>query len=431
METLLPTRRTTPTKIDFARALLAVWPDATKEGAGVLYAHFAGETGDGAYCWNWNLGNVKHAKGDGFDYVSLRGVWEGFRVGDEDGDGDVDADDRAILVARLLRSGMWEPDPSVDHARAVGPTKVSLVASPENAATHFKAYASLAVGMHFFVEGKRKPSGRYASAWAFVVAGDPEGYGRELGAKGYYTASPDAYARAMRKKFDAWMASTDFEGAQDETPTDPRGGALPPTSAPAPEILAAPVVPLAVVSAPDLLPARAIDEGLVEVALDGEVWLVSPVYIAPVGIGQAGAVAKQLGYELPTPALVDAIWRAADLRVPPHLMIRSHDGVHMDTPELHAKQQEVLAAYIGPRALGLDYRLLAGAFKDVVLVDGKPGIYGWHADERGAAKLGEKGVPTYAPATAGEGVVVQRANAQHGEAWRDYSQGLRLCKRKV
>lgn len=46
-ETLLPTVRTTPSKTDFARALLAAWPDATKEGAGVLYAHFAGETGEG------------------------------------------------------------------------------------------------------------------------------------------------------------------------------------------------------------------------------------------------------------------------------------------------------------------------------------------------------------------------------------------------
>lgn len=432
VETLLPTRRTTPTKTDFARALLAVWPDATKEGAGVLWSHFAGETGDGAYCWNWNLGNVKHVAGDGFDYVSLRGVWEGFKVGDEDKDGDVDADDRIMLVARLVASGMWQEDPSADHAKAVGPTKVSLIASPNNSATWFRAYASLAVGMHFFVEGKRKPSGRYASAWAFVVAGDPEGYGRELGAKGYYTASPDAYAAAMRRKFDAWMTSTDFEGAQDETPTDPRGEIVPPAmpdSEVTPVFLSSPVIPAAIVSSPDLIPSGLFGSGLVEVMLDGERWLVSPIYIAPVGIGEAQALATRLGYELPTPALVDAIWRAADLRVPPHLMIRSHDGVHMDTPALHAEQQRAIATYVGARSLGVDFRLLAGAFKDVVTINGKPGLYGWHADEDAAIALKRIGVTTHIAATLGEGVVVQPPFAGHALAWRDYSQGLRLVKR--
>lgn len=431
VEQLLPTIRTTPTKIDFARALLAAWPDATKEGAGVLYAHFAGETGDGVYCFNWNLGNVKHVKGDGFDYVSLRGVWEGFKITDLDGDGDVDEADRVMLVERLLASGMWQLDPSPDHAKAVGPGKVSMIATPGNAATWFKSYPSLAIGMHFFVEGKRKPSGRYASAWPFVVAGDPEGYARELGKKGYYTASPDVYAKAMRKKFDAWMIANDFEGAQDETPTDPRGEIVPPapTSEPlTPIVQPSPIVPLAVVSSPDFIPSEALN-GLVAVECAGVKWLVSPVVIAPIGIGEAAALAKTLGFELPTPALCDAIWRQADLRVPPHLMIRKHDGVHMDTPELHAEQARVLAAYVGPRSLGVDFRLLAGAYKDVVSIEGKPGLYGWFADEKAAERLREKGIPVVATATPGEGVVVQPPSTRHALAYRDYSQSLRLCRR--
>ena len=429
-EQLLETKRTTPTKTDFARALLAAWPDATKEGAGVLWAHFAGETADGVYCWNWNLGNVKHVKGDGFDFVSLRGVWEGFKITDLDGDGDVDGDDRVMLIERLLASGMWATDESKDHAAAVGPGKVSMIATPGNAATWFKAYASLAIGMHFFIDAKKKASSRYASAWPFVVAGDPEGYARELGAKGYYTASPDVYAKAMRKKFDAWMIANDFEGAQDETPTDPRGEIVAPSSEPVtPVVNVTPIVPIAVVSSPDLIPSEALD-GLVEVECNGEVWLASPVVIAPIGIGEAAVLAKQLGFELPTPALCDAIWRQADLRVPPHLMIRKHDGVHMDTPELHAEQARVLAAYIGPRSLGVDFRLLAGAYKDVVRIEGKPGIYGWHADEKAAAKLIEQGYQLAATATPGEGVVIQPASTNHVLEWRDYSQSLRLARRK-
>ncbi len=196
---------------DFARALLEVWPEATKAQAGVLWAHFAGETGDGKYCWNWNLGNVKHVQGDGFDYVALAGVWEGFKVGDEDDDGDVDEVDRALFLARLERSGMWTRDPSPDHARAVGPLKLSVLATKGNPATWFKSYASLEEGMRAFVDAKRRPGGRYSSAWQFVLAGNPEEYGRELGRKGYYTASQDAYARSMRAKFTQWEQSSAFD----------------------------------------------------------------------------------------------------------------------------------------------------------------------------------------------------------------------------
>ena len=224
-EKLVPTKRTTPTMREFAIALLRVWPEATKASAGVLWAHFAGETGDGVYCWNHNLGNVKHVRGDGYDYVSLVGVWEGFVVRDEDGDGDIDADDRAMVVARMVASGLWAVDTSkqaADRAKAVGPNKVHLVATKNHSATWFRAYPGLGEGMAAFVEGKRKPGQRYSSAWAFVLAGDCDGYARELGRKGYYTASPDAYSKAMLRKHAAWMASPAFDEALVEfRPTEP------------------------------------------------------------------------------------------------------------------------------------------------------------------------------------------------------------------
>jgi hypothetical protein len=140
---------------------------------------------------------------------------------------------------------------------------------------------------------------------------------------------------------------------------------------------------------------------------------------------------ERLGCELPSPALVDAIWRAADLRVPPHLMIRSHDGIHMDTPELAAAQAKALGDFVGDRSLGVDFRLVAGAFKDVVMVDGKPGLYGWHADDDAAATLAAKpyGIKVHAPVTPGDGRVVQPLFTGHVLAWRDYSQGVRLVRR--
>ncbi len=414
MDRMLPTTRTTPTKTDFARALLHEWPGATKEGAGVLWAHFAGETGDGIYCWNWNLGNVKHTKGDGYDYVSLKGVWEGFTLKDEDADGDIDADDRTILVTRLLRSGMWVEDTSPDHAVAVGKTKISMLATPLNQTTWFRAYPSLEVGMHQFVDMKRRVGGRYSGAWSFVEAGDPEGYGRELGKLGYYTASQDAYARSMRSKFNAWMNTTAWEEVMGEDITEPSD---------------TPVPSIAVLSSPDHILEYTMGS-LVSVEHEGEEWLVSPIYIAPIGIGQAMTLASTLGFKLPTPALVDSIWRASDLKVPPHLMIRQHDGVHMDTDALHAAESQALTNFVGDRALGKDFYLVGGAFKDVVMIDGKPGLYGWHADEMSAAKLGGMGVPVHPPITPGPGLVVQPPFTGHALGWRDYSQALRLVRRK-
>jgi hypothetical protein len=228
-EKLVPTKRTTPTMLDFARALLAVEPGLAKGQAGVLWAHFAGETTDGHHCWNHNLGNVKHVRGDGYDYVSLVGVWEGFKIGDEDGDGDIDADDRAMLVARLVATGLWRVDPSPDHARAVGPAKVSMVATSAHSATWFRAYPDFTAGMVAFVRGKQpdptKPANqqpRYSGAWASVLAADCDGYARYLGARGYYTADPGAYSRAMLRKHAAWMASDAFEEAAAELrPTEP------------------------------------------------------------------------------------------------------------------------------------------------------------------------------------------------------------------
>jgi hypothetical protein len=138
--------------------------------------------------------------------------------------------------------------------------------------------------------------------------------------------------------------------------------------------------------------------------------LVCPFYFAPVGIGAADDLARKLGLELPTPALVDAIWQAADLRIDPAVVIaaaKGHDGTArtMNAPETHAKVTAAIERAVqahGP------YRLLAGSYKDVVLKDGRLGIYGWHRPS---------------------GIVVQPFFSGHARGWADYSQGLRFCRR--
>lgn len=204
MSKLVPTIRTTPTNEGFARAFLTQAPGATKAACGVLWAQFACETGRGVHCYGHNLGNYKWTAGAG-DHHALNGVWEGF------------APD---VAATMIASGRARPDPSADHARAVGPSKVSVIFTAADPMSWFRSYASLAFGMAHFVTTKR--TGRYASAWKYLERGDAEGYARCLGSLSYYSGSPDAYARNMLALHAEWMRSTAFDDVSAEPTIDPR-----------------------------------------------------------------------------------------------------------------------------------------------------------------------------------------------------------------
>jgi hypothetical protein len=141
-------------------------------------------------------------------------------------------------------------------------------------------------------------------------------------------------------------------------------------------------------------------------AADGTQWDVSDMYLAPVSIGESERIAKEEGCELPSAALVDAIWQAADLKVAP--LPRSHNGTiqQMATPAVYADQ----AVRIVKQIEGRVFTLLAGTHKDVVRCPrtGRVGLYGWH-------RL--------------DGRVIQPLFTGHAASWIDYSQGLRLCRR--
>jgi hypothetical protein len=153
--------------------------------------------------------------------------------------------------------------------------------------------------------------------------------------------------------------------------------------------------------------AKSFDGGVgwARVMYNGQEWEVSPSYIAPVGIGEAAELAEANGAQLPVPGLVDAIWKAADLKVAP--LPRQHDG----TPATMASQAAFDDQYarIQKQIAGRSYRLLAGTHKDVVRDPrtGKLGLYGWHQLD---------------------GSVIQPLFTGHSEAWIDYSQGLRLVR---
>ena len=156
----------------------------------------------------------------------------------------------------------------------------------------------------------------------------------------------------------------------------------------------------------------------VEVQHGAEKWLVAPYYIAPVGIGEAIRVAKQKEFSVPTPELVDSIWKAADLKLEPHprgLGSKPPSDFTMKTmnaPETHIAQLAFIQDQI--QTQNPNFKLLAGSHKDVVFKDGKTGIYGWHKPN---------------------GKIIQDFFTGHAHSdnpaddWKDYSQGLRLVKR--
>lgn len=157
----------------------------------------------------------------------------------------------------------------------------------------------------------------------------------------------------------------------------------------------------------DFLPAGFTgDIGWVRVQYNGQTWDVAPSYIAPVGIAEAEAIAAEHDCELPTPGLVDAIWKAADLKVVP--LPRQHDGTPatMASQATFDDQYKRIQAEIG----GRPYKLIAGTHKDVVRdpTTGKIGLYGWHMLN---------------------GVPIQPPYYHHAGAWIDYSQGVRLVRK--
>jgi N-acetyl-anhydromuramyl-L-alanine amidase AmpD len=133
-------------------------------------------------------------------------------------------------------------------------------------------------------------------------------------------------------------------------------------------------------------------------------WEVTTHEVGPVSLGEAVAMAKAAGAELPTPALVDAIWQAAPIKIAPRPQaFKKWTADEMDGPDAHAKQEAHVDASQRPGVLD------AGGWKNVIkMPDGRVGLYGWHMSN---------------------GKPIQPPYFGHAMAWRDYSQGCRLVRR--
>ena len=147
---------------------------------------------------------------------------------------------------------------------------------------------------------------------------------------------------------------------------------------------------------------------------------VTPDYLAlgndrdyvrvPLGLSAASQIADQFGMILPTPRMVDTIYRASALRLSPKPM---SPGPQMTSTDYFVRHNATVEAQ--RRSAGAaPGTLIAGHKKDVVLTPrlaskrGRVAIYGWHR---------RNGKP------------IQPLSTIHGAGYADYSHGVRLVSR--
>jgi len=147
---------------------------------------------------------------------------------------------------------------------------------------------------------------------------------------------------------------------------------------------------------------------------------VTPDYLAvgddrdfvrvPMGLAGAARVASELGFLLPTPRMVDAIYRQAKVHVAPSPMT---PGSRMASTAYMLEHDRTVDRQRAQVSRQPD-ALTAGQKKDIVLTNrllSKPGrvaIYGWHRPN---------------------GQPIQPLSTVHGASYADYSHGVRLVSR--
>jgi len=122
----------------------------------------------------------------------------------------------------------------------------------------------------------------------------------------------------------------------------------------------------------------------------------------PVDVPRALEIAKRFNATLPTKEIVDAIWRAADLKLSPIALPPNSEMTKMSAFRRH---HELIEEQIA----GRQFNLVAGHKKDILqpLRAGRVTIYGWHRPN---------------------GNPIQSVSNVHGAYYADYSHGLRLVR---
>lgn len=199
-------RRTTTTLVAFVTAMVTNWNDAlgrvSANFAAMLWAKYVAETGN-HHCYGWNIGNVKHVPGCGYDWHALQGVWEGVSQARAD---------------QLIASGQAVLETNEARVRACAP-KVAVRFTAAHPASRFRSYDDLDQAMHahlgLLVE-------RFPAVVPAMHDGNVESFAVAMASNRYMTASAESYARAMRPHFGPARRSPEVAGLElEDVPEEP------------------------------------------------------------------------------------------------------------------------------------------------------------------------------------------------------------------
>jgi hypothetical protein len=161
---------------EMSRALL----DAAKELFGItlnknqlslIVAQNNLETGSRKYMWNYNVGNITHVPGDGFNY------WSGLD---------------------------WLYDYMPDASGFTKEQKRTIKLK-------YRAYPSLEAGVKDYLSFlKRKGHG---AIWDKILAADPVAFSKELKKNKYYTAHEEDYTKGIVSQMNAYNKRNSYENA--------------------------------------------------------------------------------------------------------------------------------------------------------------------------------------------------------------------------
>jgi hypothetical protein len=168
--------------------LKLAWLELTEAGARTLTAQFMGETGNGKYCFNWNLGNVK-AKVD-VPHMYLANVWEVYSPSDAEAQVTRAKGQAHLATAEEIKKRGW----------ACPPGKAIAVFSPPHAQCRFRAYGSLQEGAQRWLGHHKELASKNAGYLASLNKGDVAAVAHALKAVRYYTAGEADYTRLMKSK---------------------------------------------------------------------------------------------------------------------------------------------------------------------------------------------------------------------------------------
>lgn len=204
----MPDRLTPVTHLEMGTALVRAWwtmfgSMPRKESAALLMSQWALETGHGKAMHNFNVGNVKSRPGDGYS-------WQFFACNEIFSEAQALAHVKAAQrrTEDLALPGVMHPTRLMDAVITSSYTdtqgrKVAVVwFYPDNPACRFRAFETLDEGTldHLQILSKR-----FASAWPFILSGDPVAFVRHLKAQGYFTAAIEPYQKAVVQLYQQFL----------------------------------------------------------------------------------------------------------------------------------------------------------------------------------------------------------------------------------